>query len=227
MKRPQHKKHKNLLPGQKDEAANIDERNLIDAEETTDIAFEERVSMYWMENKAFVSGCIAILALVIIGFNGVRIYGNYATAQQQAGYLEAQSEDTLESFAKDHSQVDLGGFAALRVADAAFEAEELDRAREYYALASTALTDPLLRNRARLGHALSMREAGELEAAHVELETLANDPNAAQILRAEAIYYLAVSAHLENRTEALDSFSEQIEALPQAGPWQQRLQQLR
>lgn len=227
MKRPQHKKNKNLFPEQKDEAAKIDERNLVDAEETTDIAFEERVSMYWMENKAFVSGCIAVLALVIIGLNGVRIYGNYSTEQHQARYLEAQAEDTLEGFAKDHSHLELGGFAALRVADEAFEAEEFDRAREYYALASTALTDPLLGSRARFGHALSISEAGEIEAAHAELEALASDPNAAQILRAEAIYYLAVSAHLEGRTKALASLSEQIEALAQAEPWQQRLQQLR
>ncbi|NCG08424.1 MAG: hypothetical protein GWO81_02450 [Verrucomicrobia bacterium] len=227
MKRPQRKKNENLLPEEQDEAVTIDERNLVDAEESADIAFEERVSMYWMENKAFVSGCIAVLALVIVGFNGVRIYGNYTIEQQQAQYHEAQAEDTLDGFAKDYSHVELGGFAALRVADAAFETEDFDRAREHYALASAALVDPLLRSRARLSHAISVHEAGDPEAARTELEALAADPVAAQIIRAEAIYYLAVAAHIEEHAEALASLSEQIEGLAQAGPWQQRLQQLR
>jgi predicted negative regulator of RcsB-dependent stress response len=227
MKRPQQKKNKSLFPEAKDEAANIDERNLVDAEESAEIAIEERISMYWMENKAFVGGCIAVLALVIIGFNGLRIYGNYTTGQQQAHYLEAQAEDSLDRFAKEHADLELGGFAALRVADAAFEAGDFERAREHYALAAEALADSLLRNRARLSLAITIREAGDPEAARTELEALAADPAAAEILRAEAIYYLAVSAHLAGHAETLASLTEQIKGLAQAGPWQQRLLQLR
>lgn len=227
MKRPQHKKNKNLLPEAKDEAADIDERNLVDAEESADIAIEERVSMYWMENKAFVSGCIAVLALVIIGFNGVRIYGDYAAQKQQSLYLEAQASDSLESFATDYPTLDLGGFAALKAADAAYEAEAYESAKENYARAIAALKDPLLVSRARLGHAFAANKAGDSETAQGELEALAAAPENAAIIRAEALYYLALSAHLENRETDFSNLAEQMDGIAQAGPWQQRLQQLR
>ena len=227
MKRPQHKKNKNLFPEPKDEAANIDERNLVDAEETTDIAFEERVSMYWMENKAFVTGCILTLALVIIAFNGVRIYGNYTTEKQQSLYLAAQVNDSLESFAADYPTLELGGFAALQAADAAFEAAEYDRAKENYALAIAALKDPLLNSRARLGLAFTNKESGDSEAAQAELEALIADPSTAHSIRAEALYYLALTAHLEAQEEVFSNLAEQMSNLTPASPWQQRLEQLR
>ena len=227
MKRPQHKKNKPLSPDPKDEAADIDERNLIDAEESADIAFEERVSMYWMENKVFVSSCIAVLALVIIGVNGVRIYGDYAAEKQQSLYQEAKASNTLASYAIDYPTLDLGGFAALQAADAAYEAAAYDVARENYARAVTALKDPVLVSRAQLGHAFATNELGESEAARDELHALVAGPETAGIIRAEALYYLALHAHLENRDDDFANLAEQIEGLGQAGPWQQRLQQLR
>ena len=44
----------------------IDERHLIDLEESAEISFEDRVSIYWMENKSFLIGCITVLLLVAV-----------------------------------------------------------------------------------------------------------------------------------------------------------------
>ncbi|CAI8300848.1 MAG: Uncharacterised protein [Opitutia bacterium UBA7350] len=227
MKRPQQKKNKNLFPETQEEAATIDERNLVDAENTSDIAFEERVSMYWMENKGFVTGCILALALVIIGLNGVRIYGNYTSEKQQSLYLEALANDSLESFATDYPTLELGGFAALQVADAAFEAAEYDRAKENYARAMTALESPMLKSRARLGLAFANKETGDTAAAQAEMEALIAEPTTADSIRAEALYYLALTAHLEAKENVFANLAEQMSKLTPASPWQQRLEQLR
>jgi predicted negative regulator of RcsB-dependent stress response len=227
MKRPQHKKNKSNFPEAEAEAAEIDERNLIDAEASAEIAIEDRISMYWMENKAFVAGCIAVLVLVIVGVNGYRIYGNYVTDNKQSQYREAQAEDTLENFAVAYADQSLGGFAALNIADEAYEKAEFERARDFYLKAVASLKDPVLTSRARLGEAFALNESGDSAGALALLGTLATDATATEVIRAEALYHLAVAAHIDNREADFESFSKQIEDLSKAGAWQQRLQQIR
>ncbi|MDP4879176.1 MAG: hypothetical protein NWR36_04775, partial [Opitutales bacterium] len=150
MNHPKQNKSKNpTLPDDQQ----IDERNLIDLEDSEDISIEDRISMYWMENKGFITGCVTVLALIIIAFNGMRMYKDHAVKQLQANYAEAQAADTLADFAKANSNKELGGLAALTTADAAFEAEEFTKALEFYQIASSALADNILAGRAALGEA--------------------------------------------------------------------------
>jgi len=80
MKRPKKNKITNpTLP----EDQQADERHLIDAGESAAISIEDRIHLYWMENKGFITGCIAVLALLVIGFNGMRIYAAYAGARRR------------------------------------------------------------------------------------------------------------------------------------------------
>jgi predicted negative regulator of RcsB-dependent stress response len=221
MKRPQHKKNKES--SQEPEAVNVDERNLVDAEGAADLAFEDRVAMYWLENKSFVTGCIVLLALVIIGFNGTRIYQDYVSEQQAASYQEAVTGDTLAEFAGDHSQLALGGFAALKVADTAYEAEDFTRAIEYYTKASSILAGTPLADRAQLGEALAQYKNGDSESALTILEALAGNLASTEGIRAEAAYYLAITAFSEGRTDDFKNFADQVNSLEQARQWQQRL----
>lgn len=221
MKRPQHKKNKDssLEP----EAVNVDERNLVDAEGSADLAFEDRISMYWLENKSFVTGCIVLLALIIVGFNGTRIYQNYASEQQAADYQTALTEDSLAGFAGNYSELTLGGFAALKVADAAYLEEDFTRALEFYTEASSILVGTPLADRAQLGQALAQYKNGDNETALTALEALANNPAATEGIRAEAAYYLAITAFSEGRTEDFKNFADQVNSFEQASRWQQRL----
>jgi len=76
MKRPRHKKNKHRST--EDEAPVIDERNLVDAEESTEFSFEDRVAVYWMENKSSVISSILFLIVTISLLNGFRIYRGYS-----------------------------------------------------------------------------------------------------------------------------------------------------
>ncbi|MEC8220025.1 MAG: hypothetical protein VX014_05295, partial [Verrucomicrobiota bacterium] len=66
MNRPQKNKINNpTLPGEQQNL--VDERNLVDIQASKEISVEDSISIYWMENKKFISSCIFLLALLIIG----------------------------------------------------------------------------------------------------------------------------------------------------------------
>lgn len=220
MNRPKHNKADNpLLP--KDQQ--LDERHLVDVEDSADISIEDRISMYWMENKGSVVGAILVLLLVIIGINGVRIYADHAQESLKAEFAAADAADTLDAFAKDHSNLEIGGFAALQVADAAYEADEFEKALEYYQVAADALSENILAGRARLGLAFALYNSEQTEAGLAELSAIAKDSSLAESSRAEAAYHLAIEADLNGDTETYEAYLAQINASPMAGPWQQRI----
>lgn len=222
MNRPKKNKiHNPTLP--EDQQDVVDERHLIDAKDSEDISFEDRVSIYWSENKAFISGSILVLALVIIGFNGMRIYQSHAEAKIQAAYAEARASDTLEAFAQTHSDKDLGGLAALALADEAYEAKEFERAVNFYTIASGALEGSLLEGRALTGQAFARFYNGQKADALAQLSDIASNNQLPEAARAEAAYHLAIEADLAGRGEDFERYVAQIENSQLAGQWQQRL----
>jgi predicted negative regulator of RcsB-dependent stress response len=220
MNRPsKNKRHNPTLP---DDAV-IDERNLIDLEDSEEISFEDRVSIYWMENKGFISGCIFAVALAIIAFNGMRIYKGHAEAKLQNAYSEAKANDTLAEFAQAHNNKELGGLAALTVADQAYSAQEYEKALNFYSIAGNALSDNVLAGRARLGQAFANYYNGNESDALAQLADITKDSSLAEAARAEAAYHLAIEADLAGRTEEYDRYVAQIQASSITSQWQQRL----
>ena len=220
MNHPKKNKIKNpTLP----EDAQVDERNLIDLEDSVDISIEDRISMYWMENKGFISACVAVLALLIVAFNGMRMYKAHAEKQLQANYAAAQSGGTLANFAKAHSNKALGGLAALKSADDAYTAEEYEKALELYVIASDGLADNILASRAALGQAFALYNTGKTAEGLAKLNGITANTNLPESARAEAAYHLAVDADVAGKSEEFDSLVAQINAMELAGQWQQRI----
>jgi predicted negative regulator of RcsB-dependent stress response len=222
MHRPKKNKiHNPTLP--EDQQDVVDERHLVDAQDSEDISFEDRASIYWSENKGFISASIFVLALVIIGFNGMRIYKNQAEAKIQAAYADARANDTLAEFAQTHPDKELGGLAALSLADEAYEAEDYERAINFYTIAGGALEGSILEGRALIGQAFARFYNGQKEDALAQLSDIAANTNLAEAARAEAAYHLAIEADLAGRSEEFDRYVAQIENSELAGQWQQRL----
>jgi hypothetical protein len=222
MNRPKKNKiHNPTLP--EDQQDVVDERHLVDAKDSEDISFEDRVSIYWSENKGFISGSIFVLALVIIGFNGARIYKSQAEAKLQAAYADARAAETLDEFAQANANEELGGLAALSVADAAYEAEDFERAVNFYTIASGALEGSILEGRALVGQAFARFYNGQESDALAQMADIAANPSLAEATRAEAAYHLAIEADLAGRNEEFDRYVAQIENSDMAGQWQQRL----
>jgi predicted negative regulator of RcsB-dependent stress response len=220
MKRPAKKKHQNpLLP--KDDQ--VDERNLIDLEDSAEVSFEDRVTIYWMENKSFITGCITVLLLVIVAYQGMRMLKEHSEAALQAEYAAADANATLAEFAKANSNQQIGGFAALSTADAAYEEEDFSTALEFYNLAAEALDEPTLAGRAQLGLAFALYQSGSEEQGLAKLNAITADSSLAEAARAEAAYHLAIEADAAGRSEEFDGFAAQINESTMAGQWQQRL----
>lgn len=221
MNRPKKQKVKNpTLPDDQQ----VDERHLIDTEESEDISFEDRIHLYWMDNKAFISGCILVLALVIIGFNGMKIYVSYAEGKIQAAYAEATANDALEAFAKEYSGKPLGGLAALEVADAAYASEDYAKAAEYYSMVSDSMENDILLGRARIGLAFATYYRGEAVKGLAQLRDIAADNKLPGAIRAEAAYHLAVDADVSGDASAFENYAEQVASSSGARQWQQRMQ---
>ena len=222
MNRPQKNKVNNpTLPEEQQDL--VDERNLVDVQESEEISIEDRISMYWMENKSFISSCIFVLALLIIGFNGMRMYKSHAEAQLKAAYAESVANETIADFAQANSNKDLGGLAALTVADQAYSAKEFEKALNFYSMAADALATNILSGRALLGQAFANFYMGNKEPALAQLADIAANSNLAEAARAEAAYHLAIEADVADRSEEYDRYIAQIQASPIATQWQQRL----
>ena len=222
MNRPQKNKINNpTLP--EEQQGLVDERNLIDVQESEEISIEDRISMYWMENKGFISSCILVLALFITGFNGMRMYQSHAESTLQIAYAKALANETIADFAQANSKKDLGGLAALTVADQAYSAKEFEKALNFYSIASNALATNFLAGRSLLGQAFANFYMGNEETALAQLANIAANSDLAEAARAEAAYHLAVEADVADRSEEYDKYIAQIQASPIATQWQQRV----
>ena len=222
MNRPKKNKIDNpMLP--EGEKNIVDERNLVDAEDSAEISIEDRISTYWIENKSFVSVSVILLLLLIIGFNGVRIYKGYEEEKVQISYSEAKESKTLENFAESNSSEYLGGLAALAIADESYSKEDYEKALKFYSIASEALIDNFLQGRALIGQAFCMYYNGNINEALDQLVTIAANTSLAEVAQVEAAYHLAVEAKGAGRDEQYDSYATQIKASSIASQWQQRL----
>lgn len=201
----------------------VDERHLIDAEDSADISIEDRIHLYWMENRSFIAGCILLLALVIIGFNGYRIYDGYAASKIQAAFSEAKAAGELESFAQAYSNQPLGGVAAVSVADNAYETGDFAAAAEFYAIAVNALNNDLLAGRARIGLAFATFQSGDELKGLSLLEAIAADATLPQPIWKEAAYHLAIEADMKRDEDGFQKYASQITDSGVAGPWSQRI----
>ncbi len=220
MNHPPKKKHKNPLMPEDDV---VDERHLVDLEESAEISFEDRVSVYWIENKSFIIGCIIVLLFVVAGYQSMRIFKDRSEIAFQAEYAAAEANEALADFAKANSSKELGGFAALSTADAAYTDEDYAKALEFYNLAADALTEPALAGRAQLGQAFALYQNGSTDEGLAKLNAITADSSLAEAARAEAAYHLAIEADAAGNTAEFESFAAQINESPLAGQWQQRL----
>ncbi|MEM8868227.1 MAG: tetratricopeptide repeat protein [Verrucomicrobiota bacterium] len=222
MNRPKKNKVSNpTLP----EDQQVDERNLIDLDEAAEVSIEDRIHIYWMENKGFVLGCIVVVCLLIIGINAMGMLKKSSEAKLQAAYTEAIASETLADFAQANSDKELGGFAALRAADTAFGAEAFAEATELYQLAAESIENPLFSGRAKLGHAFALFATGEEAPALAALNAIAADGTLPESIRVEAAYHLAIEADVAGEAEAFESYAAQVRDAVVAGAWRQRLEQ--
>lgn len=205
-----------------------DDRNLITIDENyLAPSFEDRVQMFWEKHGKTVSAVIVIAGLAIVARWG---FEQYAASRERAiaeEYATAADDAALRAFAEANPKAALAGAAYLRLADQSYSANNFTAAAAEYQKAAAALVGQLLGERARMGAALSLLQAGDAAAAKSALEVLANDTAYARTLRGEAGFHLAVLARDAGQLAEASKWTDLVLSADTEGLWAQRAMQLR
>lgn len=220
MKRPSKKKNN---PANSPDGTPADDRHLIDAEESLELSVEDKISLYWQENKSFIIGCFSVLVIILVGMNGMKMYSASQLEKLQDSYASAATEGTLEDFARAHTETTLGGFAALTQANLAYSEGNFAEAAELYELSSKGLVTSILGGRARLGQAFANYQNGSKEQGIALLNAIHSDASLPSAILAEAAYHLAVHAYATGDLSTFQSFASRVSTLDESGQWKQRI----
>ena len=172
-----------------------DDRNLVNVDENyPNKSDEEKLALFWKNNKGFILGATAVFVVLMVGIQAVDAMRQGQIAKTQEAYLDAVAGESLEAFAKENAGSPLAGAAALKEADDAYEAEEYAKAIELYQLAATELQGTPFAERARIAIGFAQSKSGDSAAAQSTWKNLVADANTSEAIRAEASYALAVAA---------------------------------
>jgi predicted negative regulator of RcsB-dependent stress response len=227
--RPSKKKVKDPITGaEPGQNPDVDERNLIDTAESVSLSFEDRIRIYWDENRAFIIGSIIVLIAIIVGYQGLVAFQN-SRERAVRNELATLTDDRDEriAFVERRANTPQGGFIALAIADEYFEDGEYADAAVFYQKAIDALGDNPLAGRAHLGRAISALRAGDTEQGRAMLEKIADNRNLPQATRAEAVFHLAIIALNNGDNSQLEARAAQLDGMPYAQIWQARLAEIR
>ena len=191
---------------------------------TNEMTAEERIISYWGKNKSSIIGAIIISAVAIIGVQGYKMVEQQAELELQNAYEEAKLNNTLESFVENYSETALGGFAALDLANSAYEASDYSLALKWYTAAENALSHSPLKDKASIGIAFTRYQI-DTEDGLSALESLFTDFNILESIRAEAGYVLLVDAKSKGDEAKAKAYAETINAFENAGSWKFRISQ--
>jgi tetratricopeptide (TPR) repeat protein len=185
--------------------------------------FEEAAQAFWDKNRRLILLACAAALLVVIGREG----WSYYSAQQEEGVREAFARtadrpEQLATFAQANASHPLAGVAWLRIADQRYTAADYRQALENYNKAISALVNPSLLARARLGAAMSQLFSGDKTAAEAALKAIGADTNLPKGVRAEATYHLGSLAREAGNQTEVDRLVAEIGKIDPTGVWSQR-----
>ncbi|MEM7672784.1 MAG: hypothetical protein AAF212_05530 [Verrucomicrobiota bacterium] len=201
-----------------------DDRNLVSVDENYPHASEEeKLALLWKKNKGFIFAATAIFIVVVVGLQVVDGMRRSQIASQQAAYLDAVSNESLEAFAESNVGSPLGGAAALKAADDAYEAQDFSKAESLYGAAAESLKGTPFAERARLGIGYSQAKSEDLTSAIATWNNLASDIEASDGARAEASYAIAVATLGAEDTTEFDNAVARLESFPNGIEYTNRL----
>lgn len=204
-----------------------DDRNLVPVDATTAVTFEDKLHLFWKNNRNAVIVLCAVVLLAIVAKGGWDYLARQKEADIERSYAAATTSDQLKAFSAAHGNHTLGGIAQLRVADEAYAAGKSADALAAYEKALSILKTGPLATRARLGRALAKAQAGKTAEATTELKQLADDTTQFKAVRAEATYHLTSLAVDAGNAADAQKFVDQLNQIDPMGTWSQRAATLR
>lgn len=194
----------------------------------TEPDFALEVHQFWEKNRRTVLiACVG----VVLAVAGYHLWQEFQRSREQgvreAFAAAAGSPAKLTAFANEHGGHSLAGVALLQSADASYTSGDYSAAAGQYQKAAAALTNNLLKSRAKLGAAVSKLGAGDQSGAEGELKALGADASVEKSIRAEALYQLATQLRESGRVAEARPLLDEIAALDATGVWGQRANQFK
>ncbi len=181
--------------------------------------FEQRVILVWENYRQVILTVIGVIILSLLVYQTMLYLAERKALAVETAFQEAESDDALINFAREHPHHKLAGFAYLQVANKKYEEDEFLQASEYYTNAVSELENTSMQGRARLGFAMSHLLAGNIDEGVEALDKIASDPSLLDTYRAEAAYQLAVNFWGKSDYVSLDRELRRIESLKKSGMW--------
>ena len=204
-----------------------DDRNLVAAEATRAVSFEDKLNRFWSKNRGAVAGVCIVVILAVIGKAAWDYMARQREVSLETAYATATTPEQLKTFAAAHPGHSLAGIAQLRMADDAYAAGKAAEAWAGYEKAIAVLKDGPLAARARLGRTLAKLQTGKTAEATAELQQIANDTKQLKGLRAQAAYHLASLAADAGNGADVQKYSDQLMQIDPQSPWTSRAMALR
>ena len=184
-----------------------DERNIVEANQVEIQDLEDQLFLVWKNNKGLILGGIGFVFAFFLGFQGLKAYQKSAETSLATNYQAAATDEAKQAWAEEEAGHPLSGFAEKELADAAFANDDFASAETHYRAAAKS-SKSVVSEAAMLGIAVSLLNQGKTDDAKSALESLANNPDAAN--QAEAQYRLALIAKNEGDADTARSLIEAI-----------------
>jgi predicted negative regulator of RcsB-dependent stress response len=181
--------------------------------------FEQKVILVWENYRQVILTVIGVIILSLLVYQTMLYLAERKELAVETAFREAESDDALINFAREHPHHKLAGLAYLEVANKKYDGDEFIQAAEYYTNADSELDNTSMQGRARLGVAMSHLLLGNTDQGIEALEKIANDPSLLDTYRAEAAYQLAVNFWEKSDYSSLDRELRRIESLKKSGMW--------
>mgnify|MGYP001177128223 CR=1 FL=1 len=183
------------------------------------IDFEQKIILVWGKYRYAILIVIGVIVLSLLGYQMMFYLAERKELAVEAAFQEAESDEALLKFAREHPNHQLAGFAYLQLANKKYNENEFIQAIEYYTNAVSQLEDTSIKGRAHLGVAMAHLLTGNIEQGIETLDKITNDPLLLDTYRAEAAYQLAVYFWGKSDYLALDRELRRIETLKKSGMW--------
>ncbi len=190
--------------------------------------FEEKVQVFWIENKNTILLTCALIVVVLVGKELVLHYIDRREKAIGVEFAQAENDAAkLAAFTAAHPDHKLAGLAWLAMGDIAFKAGNYTDAAADYAKAGPLTVGSAFGGRARIGEAFSQSLGGDKATAETSFKAIVDDMALPASTRAEARYHLAVIAVEAGRVEDARKELDELQSVDLQGAWLQRAMVLR
>ena len=139
------------------------EKNAVVGDGVEGIDFEQKIILVWGKYRYAILIVIGVIVLSLLGYQMMFYLAERKELAVEAAFQEAESDEALLKFAREHPNHQLAGFAYLQLANKKYNENEFIQAIEYYTNAVSQLEDTSIKGRAHLGVAMAHLLTGNIE----------------------------------------------------------------